>query len=417
METTRSAIISLLTVESGQPRRALYPFPLSHKWGYLPDRRDSQAIAFEDRDVRQLYIEGILEFVNDERGLRCAVLNQPQRSRTLPRVAGAAIDTHAETPRREDAVATQPNEQQIRQLLVGGGSTFTELESAGKAGGGRVYCFDELLSLSPERAEPAPPLVFIHVPKAGGTTVNSILMKNFRYRLDSYGASFFPRYYPDEFVSLVGAPSPDDTRRPVFFTGHIDIENDVFRHMPVAYVAITMLRDPVQRITSHYRGESTLPDSPISNEMRSGKLTLVDFFRRLYPSYQRQYQIFAPKSYNIGEALQNLENRVSFFGLQERFDEFVVLLSDLLGLPNVAHIPLNKTSDDASPVAASQIEELRGLLADDVAFYQSAQQLYGQRIAKMRVQLGDRVEKVRQTNQHYLTHRAGRKHIWTRFYA
>jgi hypothetical protein len=241
-------------------------------------------------------------------------------------------------------------------------------------------------------------------------------MKNFRYRLDSYGPSFFPRYYPDEFVSLVGAPNPDDTRRPVFFTGHIDIENDVFRYMPVAYVAITMLRDPVQRITSHYRGESTLPDSPISSEIRSGKLTLLDFFRRLYPPYQLQHEIFAPKSNNIGEALQNIENRVSFFGLQARFDEFVVLLSDLLGLPNVAHVPLNKTSDDASPVTASQIEELRGLLADEVAFYQSAHALYEQRIAKMRPQIGNQVEKVRQTNQDYLAHRSGGKHIWTPFY-
>jgi hypothetical protein len=156
VETTRAAIISLLTAGSGQPRKALYPFPLSHKWGYLPDRRDSPAITFEERDVRQLYIDGVLEFVNDERGLRCAVLNESQRIRTLPRVPDAAIASSAETPKREDAVATKPNEQQIRRLLVGGGSTFTELESAGKAGGGRVYRFDELLSLSPERAEPVP---------------------------------------------------------------------------------------------------------------------------------------------------------------------------------------------------------------------------------------------------------------------
>jgi hypothetical protein len=177
-----------------------------------------------------------------------------------------------------------------------------------------------------------------------------------------------------------------------------------------------MLRDPVQRITSHYRGESTLPDSPISSES-AAESSRCGFFRRLYPPYQLQYQIFAPKSHDIGEAMENIENRVSFFGLQERFDEFVVLLSDLLGLPNIGHIPLNTTSDDASPVAAPQIDELRDLLADDVAFYQGAQALYRQRIAKTRSQLGDQVEKVRQTNQDYLAHRSGRKHIWTRFYS
>ena len=93
-------------------------------------------------------------------------------------------------------------EAENRALRVGGGSTFEELETAGKAGGGRVYQFQELLSLPAHANEEAtaPPLVFIHVPKTGGTTINHILMKNFRYRMDSYGSSFFPRYFPNEFA-------------------------------------------------------------------------------------------------------------------------------------------------------------------------------------------------------------------------
>ena len=63
-------------------------------------------------------------------------------------------------------------------------------------------------------------------------------------------------------MSLVQAPVHDDTRRPAFFTGHIDLANDIFRYMPVRYVAITMLRDPVKRIVSHYRFHSTLLQSP-----------------------------------------------------------------------------------------------------------------------------------------------------------
>src|SRR5436190_19499844 len=150
--------------------------------------------------------------------------------------------SHAEELARRD--------QEIRRK-VSLGATFEELEAAGKVGGGRLYSFEELLFAELSR-DTVPPLVFVHIPKTGGSTLNRILTKNYRWRLDSYGPDFFPRYYPDEFVALVRPPLPDDTRRPVFFTGHIDLANEIFRYMPVRYVAVTLLREPVQRIVSHY---------------------------------------------------------------------------------------------------------------------------------------------------------------------
>jgi hypothetical protein len=305
-----------------------------------------------------------------------------------------------------------------RALRVGGGSTFEELEASGKAGGGRVYRFHDLLSLPAQANEPTvPPLVFIHVPKTGGTTINHILMRNFRYRLDAYGSSFFPRYFPNEFIALVHPRLPDDTRRPVFFTGHIDIANEIFRYMPVAYLAITVLRDPMTRIVSHYRAESTLPNSPIGAEIRSGKMSLPDFFRRLYPPYQLQHEIFAPTSCDVGEALQNIESKVSLFGLQERFDEFAVMLAVLLGLPDVVHAPLNATSADAAPLPPSEIDEMRGLLNDELAFYKASEALYRTRIARLPGAFSERVEQHRQEKREYMLRRRATTHRWSRYYA
>src|SRR5262249_7917122 len=95
-------------------------------------------------------------------------------------------------------------ERENRLLKVGHGATFEELATGGKIPPGAPYRFDDLLSvrqMSPQSAPTVPPLVHVHVPKAAGTTLNNILMKNYRYRLDSYGSDFFPRYYPDEFIS------------------------------------------------------------------------------------------------------------------------------------------------------------------------------------------------------------------------
>jgi hypothetical protein len=134
---------------------------------------------------------------------------------------------------------------EVQQLRTGEGATFKELVATGEAGGGSPYRFEELCNVGELRYLPTPPLVFIHVPRTAGTTLNKLLMRNYKVRLTSYGANFFPRYSPAEFLQLVQPPeSEDDRARPAFFGGHIDISNEIFRHMPVRYVVVTILRDP-----------------------------------------------------------------------------------------------------------------------------------------------------------------------------
>ena len=67
-------------------------------------------------------------------------------------------------------------EREVRLLRGSYGSTFEELEAAGQVGGGRVYHFEDLLSLSPESTDSSPPLIFVHVPKTGGTTIKAIFL-------------------------------------------------------------------------------------------------------------------------------------------------------------------------------------------------------------------------------------------------
>jgi hypothetical protein len=272
---------------------------------------------------------------------------------------------------------------------------------------------------------PVPPLVFIHIPKAGGTTINNILMKNYRYRLDSYGKDFFPRYYPDEFISLVQPPQGDDTRRPVYFTGHIDVDNEVFRYMPVRYVTVTMLRDPIERVISHYRFHSTLSGSPLASDISQHQLDIVDYFKRSRETIGLQYEVFAPGAGDganespqaIEEALHNLESRVSFFGLQEDFDAFAVLLAELLGLADVHYAALNRTPADAFAVTQNQAAELRKLLAADIAFYDGASQLYRQRKKTLPFDLDARVNAFTVEQETYLERRNRRPHRWQGFYS
>lgn len=273
---------------------------------------------------------------------------------------------------------------EIRRLKVSHGRTFEELTALGAVGGGSAYCFEELMAIRDGSVPAAtvPPLVFVHLPKTGGTTLNHVLMRNYRFRCDAYGPNFFPRYYPDEFVSLVRPPGYDDTKRPVLFTGHIDLANELLRYMPVRYVAITMLRDPVERIVSHFRNHSTRKNAPLHAEIRAG-LKLPDYFRRFQSALPPQYVVFSPEKPNARDALSNLQSRISLFGLQPRFGEFVALLSSLVGLPDVGYRSLNVTAQNAVDPPQRQIDELRSLLAEDVIFYDGACQIYRSRMESM----------------------------------
>src|SRR5262245_8073168 len=165
-----------------------------------------------------------------------------------------AVLSEVEWLRAELAQAREERDlarDKIRRLQVGDGPTFDELRKVGKIGGGAPYLFEELVDIA--RA-PAPPLVFLHIPRTGCHSFNQILKRNYKVRATSYGASFFPPYFPRQFLSLVQPPETEDDRdRPAFFGGHINIENEIFDYMPVRYVALTILRDPVKRIISHYR--------------------------------------------------------------------------------------------------------------------------------------------------------------------
>jgi hypothetical protein len=190
-----------------------------------------------------------------------------------------------------------------------------------------------------------------------------------------------------------------------------------------------MLRDPVQRIVSHYRFHSTLPGSPLATEIQNGNLDIVEYYKRFQKTIPLQYEVFAPRedaNENVGgtervrEALGNLDSKVSIFGLQDRYDAFVVLLQELLGLPDVFYVPLNRTPSQSASVTPEQIAQLSELLGEDVEFYRGAKTLYEQRVATLAFDLTAKVKAFSEAQQRYLSLHGGgeaAQHVWHGFYA
>ena len=152
---------------------------------------------------------------------------------------------------------------------------------------------------------------------------------------------------------------------------------------------------------------------------------MVEYFHRFRSAIPLQWEYFSPGNNGDGEgrarrateALHNLDEMVSIFGIQDEFDEFVVLLAELLGLPDVFYVPLNKTPENAATVTKKQIDELRKLLADDIAFYEGAAKLYRQRTEALTFDLAARVKEFEQEKKSYLKLRGHRKHPWNGSYS
>jgi len=240
-----------------------------------------------------------------------------------------------------------------------------------------------------------PPLVFVHVPKAGGTTLNNILMKNYRYRLDSYGNDFFPRYYPDEFVSLVQAPVDDDTRRPAFFTGHIDLANDIFRYMPVRYVAITMLREPVARFLSAYYFLQRRPLHPMHRKVKSERIGVEDFIRLTPQRQNLQCSLIAGikspgkcEESTLEIAKENLAKSFSIVGLSERFEESLMLIAKTFQweIPFYENRKVAKTRPKVEANAVDMIKEHNRL---DLELYEFGKGLFQAKLAEKQKEVNE----------------------------
>ena len=301
--------------------------------------------------------------------------------------------------------------QENRLLKVGHGATFEELAARGKASTGAPYRFDDLLSLregAPAASAPSvAPLVFVHVPKAGGTTLNNILMKNYRYRLDSYGKDFFPRYYPDEFVSLVQAPVDDDTRRPHFFTGHIDLGQ---RHLPLHAGAIRRHHDAARAGAAHRLALSVSFDVAAVSLVRGdrqGRAGIVEYFkhfRRDDPAAIRDVRTACRRDRRRCRARRR--RGVAQSGGQG----FVFRAAGQVrrvrrpagGAARAAGCvlqALNKTPSNAAKVSRKQTEELKELLAEDIAFYDGAVQLYQRRAKALTFDLAAQVKAFQQEKE------------------
>ncbi|MBK8899818.1 MAG: sulfotransferase family 2 domain-containing protein [Anaerolineaceae bacterium] len=244
--------------------------------------------------------------------------------------------------------------------------------------------------------EPEKLIFFLHIPKAAGSTLSQILRRQYGAArvLDSYPATFrkkihgknaleSARWRYDYFAALPEA----NKRNADVFMGHEGFGFHRALERPCTY--ITILRDPVDRVLSHYyyirqnqknrMHEAVMDDnmdlaefvsSGISNEVDNSQ---TKFLAGLETPYLKAGE-YGDEILQM--ARQNLRTHFAVVGLTERFDESLILLKRTLGWQHWPfYVPANVTRK--RPHHQQIARETRELIQEanrlDSALYQFAQ--------------------------------------------
>ena len=225
---------------------------------------------------------------------------------------------------------------------------------------------------------PEPVDFFIHVPKTAGTTMLRIIED---------------RYPPGSVESLYLAP-PDEAKARIakigpqtrIVAGHVDYSYS--RNFPGPFRAFAMLREPVDRAISLFYFVKREASHPSHQAVLEGAITIEEMSREQGGMQARFIAGYSPTEpvdddTLLAQAKQHLVEKLAVFGLTERFDETLLLLTKALGWTlrgyarkNVAKERPSKDATDPVLLAA-----IRDASAVDVALYEFARDFFEKQIA------------------------------------
>jgi hypothetical protein len=253
------------------------------------------------------------------------------------------------------------------------------------------------------RDESGTPIAFVHIPKTAGKTVISLLAT--AYRRDAVKDAGNYVRNPERTGRKLSQSKKLEAR---VLAGHVPY--GAFRaYLPDDARYITFLRDPVDRVISHYyrhlhRRRAQKVRSPRRQQHRletPGKVRL-ERKPKADSLEQAMVEMRMPVLNNLAtrflcgresindepseEALDDAKEALrafDFVGIQERFDESVVLLQRMLGIGLVPyrarHVSPNRPTLEEVP------DEQRALIAEynrlDAELYKFAVGLFEQRVA------------------------------------
>ena len=165
--------------------------------------------------------------------------------------------------------------------------------------------------------------------------------------------------------------------------------------LPRRFSYVAMLRDPVERLISHFTGLKYLQNNvDVSRDLRERDLSVLDFVRERDPRYfpwQHAELYFLGASGGLVGSLEILADRAvtnllanfEFFGIVERHNESMALFEHQFGVETRVR-PMNVTPKTAKiSVSEAEREALRESLGLEIRLYDTAVRVFELRLREV----------------------------------
>lgn len=266
--------------------------------------------------------------------------------------------------------------------------------------------------------------VFLHVPKTAGKTLASVIEDQHTARWSEFKRD---EWHPKAAAQAVREWNQSHRDALQIFHGHQHYGIDAYLSIPVTYY--TVLRDPVERVISHYyyvqqshaprdRHEAARGSHPDRQRVQEGRLSLQEYVSSGYCEEMDNGQTrllagesglydrvpFGKCTTNLLEtAKKNMSRQMGVVGLTEEFDASLLLIQRLCGWSTPYYRSHNITPQrprraDIAPEALRAIEERTVL---DRQLYDYGVQLFRERVAAQGPGFADDLRRFQERNRRY----------------
>ncbi|WP_164929312.1 sulfotransferase family 2 domain-containing protein [Gloeobacter violaceus] len=234
--------------------------------------------------------------------------------------------------------------------------------------------------------QPQRPLViFLHIPKTGGTTFEAILKR-------AYGEADILEFDLAAINDAEGAARARQTaraaRRCSFIRGHFPMGLRLHESIARPCTYVTWLRDPLERMISEYHFIVRYPPHPAHEPVHRYKMTLKDYLLSEWAAGTDNYMTrflcsqapdaqdadWACSQAMLAGARANLDRFFPVVALMERFDESLLLLQSHFGWRLPLYVKENVTRDrpTLADLPGPTLQILQDLNRYDLSLYAHA---------------------------------------------